>query len=413
MYFFQTPVLESTFSSANGAVSVPMAITADERTRLVRICLRATRDRDTAEDLTQETLLEAWHHWHKLRDSHDPQARARWLAAIASHICRRWSRRHGRDLKRTTYLDTTDVFDSFDASYNQADRLAALLTSEDAIDSGIEHAERLGLLERALRLLPRETRDMLVARYLSEEAPREIALRFGLSEATLSVRLHRGRQALQQIFATTLREDAVIYGLIAEATETWQETRIWCPVCGEARLHGQLGGTPVHLQLRCTRCADSQGSFVDHVSYQGLLDGIKTFKAALNRVMVWGDPYYHRGVITGEILCQRCGRLAPLLTNRKTDARPAMLWKLGVHMECSCNALNTSELAGMALFTPAGRNFWRVHPRIHLIPERYVETGARDTIVIGYKSVTGSATFDALYARDTLELIATNETQST
>ena|SRR5437879_3110813 len=76
-------------------------ITTDERTQLVRICLRATRDRDTAEDLAQETLLEAWRHWHKLRDVHDPPARTRWLATIASHICHRWARSHGRDLRRT------------------------------------------------------------------------------------------------------------------------------------------------------------------------------------------------------------------------------------------------------------------------------------------------------------------------
>lgn len=413
MHFNQTPVLEPTSSGADSAESLPMTITADERMQLVRICLRATRDHDTAEDLAQETLLEALRHWHKLRGSHDPQARARWLAAVASHVCRRWARRYGRDLKRTTHLDTSDVFDTVDAPHNQTARLAALLTSEETIDSGIEYAERMELLERALRLLPRETRDILVARYLSEESPHEIALRYGLSEPTLSVRLHRGRQALQQILATTLREDAIAYGLIPDATEAWQETRIWCPICGEARLHGQLGGTPVRLQLRCMRCADAQEPFVDHVSYQGLLDGIKAFKPALNRVMVWGDPYYHQGVLSGEVLCQRCGRLAPLVANRRSDPCPAMFSDLGVHMECSCNALNNSDLAGMALFTTAGRDFWRMHSRIHLTPERYVEIGGRDAIVIGYKSVTGSATFDAIYARDTFELLATNEAPST
>lgn len=395
------------------ASSAVTTITADERAQLMRICLRATRDRDTAEDLVQETLLEAWRHWHKLRDAGDLQARARWLAAIASHVCHRWARSHGRDLRRTIRLDTFDASDAVGASHNQPDRLVDMLASEDVIDAEIEHAERVELLERALGLLPRETRDVLVARYLAETSPHEIATRYGLSEATLSVRLHRGRQALRQLLATTLREDAIAYGLIAEADEAWQETRIWCPVCGRARLHGQLSGTPAHLRLYCMRCGDSYAGFIDHVSYQGILDGIKTFKAALNRVMVWAGPYYHQGATTGEVLCQRCGRQVPLLVNETSDTHPAVHLKHGVRADCSCNAINTSELAGMALFTPEGRGFWQAHPRIHMLPERYVEMGGRDAIVIGYKSVTGSASFDALYVRDTFELIATNETPGT
>ncbi len=47
-----------------------MAITTDERTRLVRICLHATCDRDTVENLARETLQEALRYWHTLRGSH-------------------------------------------------------------------------------------------------------------------------------------------------------------------------------------------------------------------------------------------------------------------------------------------------------------------------------------------------------
>lgn len=401
----QALALDLPTSQGETTAFLPAIITPDERTQLVRICLRATRNRDTAEDLAQETLLEAWRNWHKLRDVHDPQARMRWLATIASHICHRWERRHGRDLRRTLPLDTATTSGAPD---DHSDRLVDLLTSEDSIGAELEHAERVELLERALRLLPQETRDMLVARYLAETPLRDIALRSGLSEATLSVRLHRARQALRQVLATTLREDAAAYGLIEQASETWQETRIWCPVCGQARLYGRLSGTPTHLRLHCMRCSDTHEPFVDHLSLLGLLDGIKTFKAALNRVMVWGDTYYHRGTVSGEVQCHRCSRPAPLLVNHSSDTPPSHTYrKLGVHAKCSCKAINNSELAGMALFTPDGQAFWRAHPRIHLIPERHIETGGRDAIVIGYKSVTGSAAFDAIYTHDTFELITT------
>lgn len=404
-------VLEPPTSVVETTSPLPMTTTtAAERAQLVRICLRATHDLDIAEDLTQETLLEAWRHWHKLRYVHDPQARARWLAAIAAHVCRRWARSHGRDWKRTMRLETSDVFDAPEASYDHPARLMALLTSKDEIDSEVEHAERIELLERALRLLPGETRDILVARYLAEAPPREVALHCGLSEAVLAVRLHRGRQALRQILTTTLREDAIALGLIADAAEARQETRIWCPNCGRTRLHGQLSGTPVHLRLHCDRCGDAYANFIDYVSFQGILDGLKTFKAALNRVMVWADPYYRRGIATGKVICVRCGRPAPLVMGQQAAGQDDGRGELGVHIECSCAAINTSELAGMALFTPEGRDFWHTHPRIYQTLPRLVETAGRDAIVIGYKSVTGSATFDALFTRDTFELLATHQT---
>src|SRR5690349_25041174 len=61
--------------------------------RLVRLCARLSGDRDSAEDLAQETLLEAWRHKERL---HDPRGYSAWLSAIASNVSLRWGRRQGR-----------------------------------------------------------------------------------------------------------------------------------------------------------------------------------------------------------------------------------------------------------------------------------------------------------------------------
>ncbi len=57
---------------------------AAERARLVRLCAYLTGDAQAAEDLAQETLVEAWRHAHKL---HDPHGREPWLRAIARNVC--------------------------------------------------------------------------------------------------------------------------------------------------------------------------------------------------------------------------------------------------------------------------------------------------------------------------------------
>jgi len=53
---------------------------ASEHRRLIGLCASISDDRAAAEDLAQETLLEAWRNLHKLRDAAGAD---RWLTAIA------------------------------------------------------------------------------------------------------------------------------------------------------------------------------------------------------------------------------------------------------------------------------------------------------------------------------------------
>ena len=73
-----------------------------ERQRLVRLCAHITGDFATAEDLAQETLLEAHRHSGKLRN---PAARQAWLSGIARNVCRRWARTRGRELSMVVLTD--------------------------------------------------------------------------------------------------------------------------------------------------------------------------------------------------------------------------------------------------------------------------------------------------------------------
>src|SRR5215210_5840215 len=76
-------------------------ITPDERGRLLTYCMRVTGDRNVAEDLVQQTLLEAWLHASRL---YSADVRMPWLFGIARNICLQWLRSRRREVSRQVRL---------------------------------------------------------------------------------------------------------------------------------------------------------------------------------------------------------------------------------------------------------------------------------------------------------------------
>jgi RNA polymerase sigma-70 factor (ECF subfamily) len=377
------------------------AVLPTERARLVRLCARLSGDVDAAEDLTQETLVEAWRNRSKLHDAPDPHAYELWLAAIARHVCQRWARARGRERGRLVQLDGLEPGEP-----EEAQDPAEWLAAETDIERDLERDELIALLDRALALLPPQTRGALVAQYVEGLPQAEIAARLGMSAGAIAVRLHRGKLALRRALATELRQQATAYGLAGSDAAVWQETRIWCPDCGRCRLQGQLDATQSELILRCPGCAEDPTSYMlDHRNYDGLLDDVKTFKPALNRVMEWADVYYRRGVVERTVRCMKCGRRALLRLGLPADMREALRGVPGVHVTCSCRPINHSSITGMALYTAEGRRFWREHPRLRTLPPREVEVAGSPALLVSLQSVTAGAGLDVLFARDTLQIV--------
>src|SRR5687768_3105513 len=63
----------------------------EEYPHLLRLCLALTRDSDAAQDVAQDTLVEAWRQRHKVYDTSGLRP---WLKAIARHVSQRWLARH-------------------------------------------------------------------------------------------------------------------------------------------------------------------------------------------------------------------------------------------------------------------------------------------------------------------------------
>ncbi len=134
------------------------------------VARRCDRDRELAEDVTQETWLRAVRAWHAGGLPDRPLA---WLTTVARNLLSN----HHRHLPALP-LD---------------DRLAESLSAEPQDDP----ERRLTLVERALARLPIPQLRLIEAFHYKRQHVAEIAATHGISERAVEGRLRRARQQLR------------------------------------------------------------------------------------------------------------------------------------------------------------------------------------------------------------------------
>jgi len=358
-----------------------------ERRRLVRLCATISGDPQAAEDLAQETLLEAWRNAHKL---HDPSGADRWVAAIARNVCLRWARRRGRDVPVSPLDEQSPPESEVDLAVE------------------LERAELVELLDRALALLPPETRDVLIQRYVHESPHAEIADRLGVSEDAVSMRLTRGKLVLRRMLASDLRPDAIAHDLL-DSADDWRETRVWCTECGRGKLAMRREPAPGGVSFRCPTCHPNPGELsaefrLEHPVFARLVGDLVRPSAILNRVSDWSAGYFATG--SERVECTRCGRTAALRPHVREDVASERSYRHGLVVSCDgCGDVGWSSISSLALARPEVRGFRREHPRLRALPVREVSLGGTSALLLRYEDVLGSAGVDVLFARDTLRLL--------
>lgn len=152
--------------------------------RLFRLAMWWERDRREAEDLVQDTLVQALQSYHRFTPGTNCRA---WLVTILQHV---------RSNRRRTKLRRLTVEDPDDRIANTVPFVPPVpqhLTDEDVL--------------AALRGIPEPYQDIILLCDVEELTYKEIAAVLTIPMGTVMSRLHRGRTLLRQHLAS-LRTDA-------------------------------------------------------------------------------------------------------------------------------------------------------------------------------------------------------------
>ena len=144
---------------------------------------RKTGDFHYAEEITQDTFLQAY---KKLSTLRNPNQFAGWLYVIANRRCINWLRRQTSAMRSLEEIPVKEI-----------DKLTyERYIAEERETDASEH--RYDIVKKLLEKLPESERTVVTLHYLGEMTIREISKFLGVSNNTIRSRLRRGRERLRQ-----------------------------------------------------------------------------------------------------------------------------------------------------------------------------------------------------------------------
>jgi RNA polymerase sigma factor (sigma-70 family) len=315
-----------------------------ERARLVRLCAALSGDRDAAEDLAQETLLEAWRQRHKLTDVRGAD---RWLAAIARNVCLRWGRTRGR----------------------------LPLPVEELPEPVAPVEDHIADL---LELLPPNSREVMVQRYVHERSHEEIAATLGISKDAVAMRLTRGKRTLRRSLAET----------------EWHPSAVTCLLCGTRKLI--MRRTENEIAFACPDCSPQDLLVrypLDNPQFARLVGGLDRPTAMFRRVEDWVHRYFAHGADT-TVACTRCATPVTVRSHIRMGGTH------GLYARCAaCGEEVWSSLLGITGALPEVREL-RTRRLVHVREERNV-------VAVVQESTDGLHRVEVGFDRDTYAVLGT------
>jgi RNA polymerase sigma-70 factor (ECF subfamily) len=130
-----------------------------------------------AEDLTEQTFLQAYRHFERARRESNGRPLRPWLIRIAHNLAANYY----RDRSRRPQTQLED---------------AAVLSDARRTDELVEGREELGQVLEGVSRLPDDRREALIMRFALDMDNREIARALGRSEGATKVLIHRAIRQL-------------------------------------------------------------------------------------------------------------------------------------------------------------------------------------------------------------------------
>ena len=144
---------------------------------------RKIGDFHIAEEITQDAFLRAYKHLPKLKD---PKQFSGWLYVITHRLCNTWLRKNKSLMESLEDVPMAEIEQTFYEHYVSAEQEKEAQT------------HRSELVRKLLEKLPESERTVITLYYLGEMTAKEIGKFLGVSINTVTSRLQRARERLQQ-----------------------------------------------------------------------------------------------------------------------------------------------------------------------------------------------------------------------
>ena len=144
---------------------------------------RKIGDFHIAEEITQDAFLRAYKHLSKLKD---PKQFSGWLYVTTDRLCNTWLRKNKSPTESLEDVPMAEIEQTFYEHYVSAEQEKEAQT------------HRSELVRKLLEKLPESERTVITLYYLGEMTAKEIGKFLGVSINTVTSRLQRARERLQQ-----------------------------------------------------------------------------------------------------------------------------------------------------------------------------------------------------------------------
>jgi RNA polymerase sigma-70 factor, ECF subfamily len=181
----------------DGSAEAFCALIAPLQSRLLHQALALSHDLTAAEDLVQQTLVEAWRSLTRF----DGSCRlTTWLYAILLH-------RHQKAIRAASVRPVPLARLPADQARRRQEALGEMAAGEPAPDVLARQADRVRQMRQFVLALPPAQGHVVLLRFFEEATLAEIASAMGISIGTVKSRLHHGLEKLRRMNLREFRGD--------------------------------------------------------------------------------------------------------------------------------------------------------------------------------------------------------------